>query len=115
MAALLIAYILIEDARSSRLALSHNPHGHIAQLFRHEPLLDVSGRRLLGIDGTIRKRPEFRPRLSSYRPVILQPMNALKFFDRIARHRALLPIDRPLVKSGVLQCLLNFSNRRFAA
>ena len=37
MTALLIAYILIEDARSSRLALSQNPHGHIAQLFLNEP------------------------------------------------------------------------------
>ena len=39
MAALLIAYILIEDARSSRLALSQNPHGQIAQLFLNEPLV----------------------------------------------------------------------------
>ena len=38
MAALLIAYILIEDARSSRLALGQNPHGQIAQLFLNEPL-----------------------------------------------------------------------------
>ena len=38
MAALLIAYILVEDARSSRLAMSQHPHGHIAQLFLDEPL-----------------------------------------------------------------------------
>ena len=38
MAALLIACILIEDARSSRLALSQSSHGQIAQLFFNEPL-----------------------------------------------------------------------------
>ena len=37
MAALHIAYILIEDARSSRLAMSQHPHGHIAQLLLNEP------------------------------------------------------------------------------
>ncbi len=39
MAALLIAYILVADARSSRLALSQNPHGQIAQSFLNEPLI----------------------------------------------------------------------------
>ena len=43
MAALLIAYILIEDARSSRLALSQNPHGQIAQSFLNEPLATGHG------------------------------------------------------------------------